>query len=154
MKRTITIQEVRKMNISTFSKKDDSPRGCKTVSTADLKVGDKIVIDNYFTEIIDSSDTLTIKVNKKDDTIHTKINGTLEEIAQHYFTDPEVESINILEGGETETDLIKQIPILIYRTSEQDIKDFQLIYNIRYQYAVMLKSTGECELSTAGLCII
>ena len=54
MKRTITIKEVQNMNISTWSKKDDSPRGCKTVSTADLKVGDKIVIDNYFTEIIDN----------------------------------------------------------------------------------------------------
>ena len=29
MKRTITIKEVKAMNISTFSKKDDSPRGCK-----------------------------------------------------------------------------------------------------------------------------
>lgn len=97
---------------------------------------------------------LTIKINKKDDTIHTKINGTLEEIAQHYFTDPEVESINILEGGEHETDLIKQVPLLLYRTPEQDMKDFDLIYNIRYQYAVLRKSSGECELSTAGLCII
>ena len=97
---------------------------------------------------------LTIKVNKKDDAIHTKITGSLEEIANHYFVDPEVESINILEGGEHETEFIKQIPLLLYRTPEQDMKDFDLIYNIRYQYATVRKSTGECELSTAGLCII
>jgi hypothetical protein len=51
MKRTITLKEVLEMNISTWSKKDNSPRGCKTVSTNELKVGDKIVIENYFTEI-------------------------------------------------------------------------------------------------------
>ena len=54
MKHTITIEEVKNMaknGISTFSKKDNSPRGCKTVSADQLKVGDKIVIDNYFHEI-------------------------------------------------------------------------------------------------------
>lgn len=52
MTRTITIKEVEEMKkkgISTFSKKDNSPRGCKTVSASEIKVGDKIVIDNYFT---------------------------------------------------------------------------------------------------------
>ena len=52
MKRTITLKEVFEMNVSTWSKKDNSPRGCKTVSTSELKIGDKIVIQNYFTEII------------------------------------------------------------------------------------------------------
>lgn len=52
MTRTITIKEVQNMaanGISTFSRKDNSPRGCKTVSASEIKVGDKIVIDNYFT---------------------------------------------------------------------------------------------------------
>lgn len=54
-KHTITINEVKAMyekGISTFSLKDDSPRGCKTVSGDEIKIGDKIVIDNYFHEVI------------------------------------------------------------------------------------------------------
>lgn len=35
-----------------YSVKDNSPRGCHTESGHNLKIGDKIVIDNYFTEII------------------------------------------------------------------------------------------------------
>lgn len=48
-KHTITIAEVNKLikkGVSTFSLKDDSPRGCKTVSASEIKIGDKIVIDN------------------------------------------------------------------------------------------------------------
>lgn len=54
MKRTITLAEL-DLTI-TYSVKDDSPRGCHTVSGAELKVGDEIVIDNHFHEIIDSDD--------------------------------------------------------------------------------------------------
>lgn len=58
--RTITTAEVKAMQengITTFSKKDDSPRGCCTVSAADIKAGDKIVIDNYFTLVIEEEKT-------------------------------------------------------------------------------------------------
>lgn len=49
-KRTITLSE---LNLDiTYSVKDNSPRGCHTVSGHDLQIGDKIVIDNYFTEIV------------------------------------------------------------------------------------------------------
>ena len=47
---TITITEVQEQianGIMTFSKKDDSPRGCRVVSASDIKVGDEIVINNY-----------------------------------------------------------------------------------------------------------
>mgnify|MGYP006939898547 CR=1 FL=1 len=47
-KHTITLSELKAMNISTFSKKDNSPRGCKTVSVNEIQIGDKVVIDNYF----------------------------------------------------------------------------------------------------------
>lgn len=50
--RTITMKEVQekiKRGVDTFSRKDNSPRGCKTVLASEIKVGDKIVIDNYFT---------------------------------------------------------------------------------------------------------
>lgn len=54
-KRTITIVEVKeliKKGVTTFSRKDNSPRGCKTVSASEIHVGDEIVIDNYFTLVI------------------------------------------------------------------------------------------------------
>ena len=50
--RTISIKEVQKKaskGITTFSRKDNSVRGCKTVEASEIKVGDEIVIDNYFT---------------------------------------------------------------------------------------------------------
>lgn len=49
MQREITLDEVLQMGVSTFSKKDNSPRGCCTVSVNQIKPGDKILIDNYFT---------------------------------------------------------------------------------------------------------
>jgi hypothetical protein len=54
--RTIKIEYVLKMSkngINTFSKKDNSIRGCKTVTVSEIAVGDKIVIDNYFTLVIE-----------------------------------------------------------------------------------------------------
>lgn len=56
MKHTITMKEVQEMinqGITTFSKKDNSPRGCKTVSADTIQLGDKIVINNYFTTVIE-----------------------------------------------------------------------------------------------------
>lgn len=53
---TITMKEIQdKVNqgVTTFSRKDDSPRGCETVSASEIKVGDKIIIDNYFTTVIE-----------------------------------------------------------------------------------------------------
>lgn len=54
--RTITMKEVQDLiskGVSTFSKKDNSPRGCECVSASTIKPGDEIVIDNYFTTVID-----------------------------------------------------------------------------------------------------
>ena len=51
-KHTITMKEIQNMinnGITTFSKKDNSPRGCKTVAATEIQIGDKVVIDNYFT---------------------------------------------------------------------------------------------------------
>ena len=56
MKHTITMTEVKalaKRGVDTFSLKDNSPRGCKTISADEVKIGDKIVIDNCFCEVID-----------------------------------------------------------------------------------------------------
>jgi len=55
-KHTISITEVNnliKKGVTTFSRKDDSPRGCRVVSASEIKIGDKIVIDNYFTQVVE-----------------------------------------------------------------------------------------------------
>lgn len=50
---TITLND---LDLSiTYSVKDDSPRGCHTVSGTQLKTGDKVLIDNYFHEIIEEA---------------------------------------------------------------------------------------------------
>jgi len=54
-KHTITINEVKehmKNGVTTFSRKNNSLRGCETVSASEIKIGDEIVIDNYFTEVV------------------------------------------------------------------------------------------------------
>ncbi len=51
---TITMKEIQDMinqGVSTFSVKADTPRGCETVAASEIKIGDKVVIDNYFTTI-------------------------------------------------------------------------------------------------------
>lgn len=56
MTRTITMAEIQTMinqGITTFSKKDNSPRGCETVLADTIKPGDKVVINNYFTTVIE-----------------------------------------------------------------------------------------------------
>jgi hypothetical protein len=53
MTRIITINELKAMGIETWSVKDDSVRGCTTKYTSEINVGDKVVIDNYFTLVVE-----------------------------------------------------------------------------------------------------
>lgn len=56
MAHTITmkeIQELIKRGVGTFERKNDSPRGCECVSASEIKLGDKVVLNNYFTTIIE-----------------------------------------------------------------------------------------------------
>lgn len=56
--RTISIDEIKekeRQGVSTFSRKSNSPRGCEVVSSSEIKVGDEVVIDNYFTLVIESN---------------------------------------------------------------------------------------------------
>ena len=46
--RTISIKEIQESAVSTYSVKDSSVRGIATVSKGNVKIGDKVVIDNYF----------------------------------------------------------------------------------------------------------
>ena len=56
MKHTITMKEIQDMmnrDVDTFMKKDNSIRGCSCVMADTIKPGDEVVIDNYFTTVIE-----------------------------------------------------------------------------------------------------
>ena len=63
MKDTITMNEIRAT--STWSVKDDSPRGCKTVSNSEVKPGDKVIYNNRFTLVIDEPETEEEETTKR-----------------------------------------------------------------------------------------
>ena len=89
---------------------------------------------------------MTIKINLKDDYIVTHISGTLEEVAEHYFSQPEVDSIDILEGGEVQdNEYLTRTITKIYRVSQEEIKEFDLYYNIRAAYKVEYKPEYKAE---------
>lgn len=52
MERTISIEELKKSKVETWSVKDNSVRGYTTKHTNEVKQGDKVVIKNYFTLVI------------------------------------------------------------------------------------------------------
>lgn len=54
MTKVITIEALKQMNVDTFSKQVDTVRGIETVSKMQVKVGDKVVLDNYFTLVIEN----------------------------------------------------------------------------------------------------
>lgn len=83
---------------------------------------------------------MTIKINFKNDSITTRINGTPEEIAEHYFSQSGVVSIDILDGGQVqENEYLTRTLTRIYRVSPEKIKEFDLYYNIRAAYKVEYK---------------
>ena len=49
MERKITLQELKAKGVSSWSVKDNSARGFSVKNTSEVKVGDKVVIENYFT---------------------------------------------------------------------------------------------------------
>lgn len=69
MKHTITFSQINPNYC--YSVKDNSPRGCHTASFSDLKIGDKIVIDNYFHEIIEEATTAQTPTETKASQLET-----------------------------------------------------------------------------------
>ena len=63
MKDIITMNEIRAT--STWSVKDDSPRGCKTVSNSEVKPGDEVIYNNRFTLVIDEPETEEEETTKR-----------------------------------------------------------------------------------------
>jgi hypothetical protein len=53
MTRTITINELMKIEADTFSVKDNSVKGYKTIDKKDVKIGDKVILNNYFTLVVE-----------------------------------------------------------------------------------------------------
>lgn len=89
---------------------------------------------------------MTIKVHFKDDSITTRINGTLQEIAEHYFSQPEVENIDILDGGnDYETEYFRRTLLKLYRVSPEEQTEFDLYYNIRAAYKIEYKPEYKAE---------
>lgn len=83
---------------------------------------------------------MTIKVNLKNDYIITRINGTLEEVAEHYFSQPDVESIDVLDGVQVyENEYFRRTVTRMYRVSPEEIKEFDLYYSIRASYKIEYK---------------
>jgi hypothetical protein len=59
MTRTITIGELKSTGVDTWSVKDSSVRGYTTKYASEVKPGDKVVIDNYFTLVTENNTTKT-----------------------------------------------------------------------------------------------
>ena len=55
--KSITIEEIRNAEVNTYSVKDGSPRGFKTVSAAAVNVGDMVIINNAFVLVVDTPAT-------------------------------------------------------------------------------------------------
>ena len=49
--RTITLSELQAMGVDSWSVKDNSARGVTTKYTSEIQIGDKVVIENYFTMV-------------------------------------------------------------------------------------------------------
>lgn len=54
--KTITLRELQKMGRMTYSVKDASIRGVKTIDILDVKVGDELVLDNQFVKVIEGQE--------------------------------------------------------------------------------------------------
>lgn len=51
----------------TYSVKDDSVRGIKTIDVSDVKVGDELVLDNRFVKVIEDKKMKTYRAELEDD---------------------------------------------------------------------------------------
>ena len=81
-----------------------------------------------------------IKILKNSgDFYSTKINGTIKEIAEHYFSMPDTREIIFLSGGVFENEFYIRTPVKVYRASEKEIKENDLFYNIILESSIFRK---------------
>lgn len=82
--KTITLDAIKAMNTGTFSVQDNSPRGVKTVTTEEIKPGDRVVIDNHFCEVVAAPEQ---EQAEQQDTTAAKLDEALtakHEEAKHF----------------------------------------------------------------------
>lgn len=98
---------------------------------------------------------MLIKVILKNDEVTMRINGTLEDIAIYFFSNPDVVSIKILECKPFENEYYRSTPLEIYRVPEDEVKEFELWNNIRYRYKLeYLQGQAKDCITSSGLCNI
>lgn len=54
-KRTISIKTIRESGYY-WNRKNNSPRGCETVPCTEINIGDEVVVNNYFTEVVEEEE--------------------------------------------------------------------------------------------------
>lgn len=95
---------------------------------------------------------MIIRIKKTDgDTITTKINGTVKEIAEYYFQMHDVVEVEFLHGGDFENDYFIKTPLKLYKPRKDEIERFQLSYNVRCIYSIFYKDTKETEEISCGI---
>lgn len=82
-----------------------------------------------------------------------QVDSTIQEIGEKMFTDKQVETIEILDGGIYETECFVRTPLCIYRVSEEEVKEFDLWNNIRFRFQMQSKIGAFPDyISSCGLC--
>ena len=80
MTHTIHYSEILNDSCSTYTIPDGSPRGCRTISKADVRIGMKVLIDNYFCTVVDDEPEEEEQEQPRDaETIIADIVNYLEE---------------------------------------------------------------------------
>ena len=79
MTHTIHYSDILNDSCSTYTIPDGSPRGCRTISKADVRIGMKVLIDNYFCTVVDDEPEEEEEQPRDAETIITDIVNYLEE---------------------------------------------------------------------------
>lgn len=79
--------------------------------------------------------------------------ATLKEIAEKYFSNPEVVRVEFLDPVEVkETEYCKLTTLNLYRVPQEEVEEFQLWYNIRKSVRIEYKNplpSGETVVDTS-----
>lgn len=113
--RTITLKELKEINVDTFSRKDNSPRGIENVSLGEIKPGDEVVIDNYFTLVTENKKEVGRMRKRK--TIR------LSEILDFVIQGNEIETVEFYNDEMT---FLYKFPVSEIPLKTQKIKKFNI----------------------------
>lgn len=89
---------------------------------------------------------MIIKINLKDNSIIARVNSSLREIAEYYFSQLDVDSIDILCGGQIQgNECLTRTVTRLYKVGSEEVKEFDLYYNIRAVYKIEYKPEYKSE---------